>query len=206
MTDKIEVLTHNSIRIQTGLGTIYVDPFEVKEEYHDAAYVLITHDHYDHFSPKDIAKINTPDTILVVPKNMEKQAGKVADLVSEIVTVMPGTSAKVKDLELEMIPAYNILKPFHPKSAGWVGYIMNVDGERIYVAGDTAATAEAKEVKCDVALVPIGGTYTMNHKSAAELINIIKPKVAIPTHYGKIIGKPEDADKFASLVEAGITV
>ena len=206
MTDRIEVLTHSAIRIQSSLGTIYIDPFQVKEEYHDAAFILITHDHYDHFSPEDIAKVNTDATIMIVPENMEKKARKVAGLVSELVTVQPNTSAKVNDLELEMIPAYNTVKPFHPKSAGWVGYILTVDGERIYVAGDTGLTPESKEVKCDIALVPIGGTYTMSFRRASNLINIIRPRVAIPTHYGNTIGKPEDADNFECLVDPEIAV
>lgn len=206
MAARIEVLTHSSIRIESSLGIIYVDPFQVKEEYHDASFILITHEHSDHFSPNDIAKINTDKTIMIVPENMEKKARKVFDLVSEIVTVQPSTKAKVNDLELEMIPAYNTVKPFHPRSAGWVGYIITVDGERIYVAGDTGLTPESKEVKCDVALVPIGGTYTMSYRRASQLVNIIKPRLAIPTHYGNTIGKPEDADNFECLVDPAIAV
>ena len=206
MLDKIEVLTHNSIRIQSEAGMIYADPFQVKEDYHDAAYILVTHDHYDHFSPKDIAKIATPDTILVVPVTMQKKAQEAAEYVGQIVCVEQTDTIKVGNLTLETIPAYNILKPFHTKGAGWVGYIICVDGCRIYVAGDIDEIKEAKEVKCDIALVPIGGTYTMNPKSAADLINTIRPKAAIPTHYGNIIGNPKDAETFASLVDDGITV
>ena len=104
-------------------------------------------------------------------------------------------------IEFETVPAYNIGKPFHPKSAGWVGYIFKDGGTRIYVAGDTDATEEAANVKCDVALVPVGGTYTMNAKQAAELVNTIKPKVAIPVHYGGIVGSAKDGEKFASMLE-----
>ena len=121
-------------------------------------------------------------------------------------TVAPGASYEFEGLKLETLPAYNMLKPFHPKSAGWVGYVLELDGQRIYIAGDTDATKEAESVKCDVALVPIGGTYTMNAKKAAELINRIKPACAIPTHYGGIVGSKEDADAFAAEVKPPIVV
>nr|MCR5083607.1 MBL fold metallo-hydrolase [Parasporobacterium sp.] len=124
----------------------------------------------------------------------------------EIVTVKQTESKEIAGLKIETVPAYNTLKPFHTKSAGWVGYILEVKGQRIYIAGDTDATKEAREVKCDIALVPIGGTYTMNAKAAAELVNEMQPKVAIPVHYGSIVGSSKDADKFESLVEAPVQV
>jgi L-ascorbate metabolism protein UlaG (beta-lactamase superfamily) len=114
------------------------------------------------------------------------------NLVGRILTVKPGVYREVEDLEFETVPAYNLLKPFHPKGAEWVGYILRIDGKRIYIAGDTDETKEAKAVKCDIALVPIGGTYTMDAKKAAELVNTIRPEVAIPTHYGSIVGKPRN--------------
>lgn len=117
-------------------------------------------------------------------------------------TIVPGASYEIEGLKIETVPAYNQLKPFHPKSAGWVGYILEIDGRRIYIAGDTDATKEAQSVKCDIALVPIGGKFTMNVKKAAELINKIRPEYAIPTHYGGIVGKKEDADVFAANVKA----
>ena len=202
MTDNIKVFKQNSIRIETGKGAIYVDPFEMEEASHDAAFILITHDHYDHFSPGSIEKVATGDTVLVVPEKIEKKAGEVAGFVGRIVTVKPGITKKIDNLEFETVPAYNILKPFHPKSAEWVGYILRVDGKRIYIAGDTDATKEAKAVKCDVALVPVGGTYTMDAKKAAELVNTICPEVAIPVHYGGIVGSHRDGETFASLVKS----
>ena len=206
VTGNIEVFTQNSIRIRGREGIIYVDPFQMREEPRDADYILVTHDHYDHFSPEDIEKAAKAETILVVPEKMEGKAQEAAKLVGRIVSVKPGICQDVDGLELETIPAYNSLKPFHPKSAGWVGYIIRVDGKRIYIAGDTDATKEAKAVRCDVALVPIGGTYTMNAKKAAELVNTIKPSAAIPTHYGSIVGKKEDADEFAANVKPPVRV
>jgi L-ascorbate metabolism protein UlaG (beta-lactamase superfamily) len=135
---------------------------------------------------------------------MEGKAQEAADMVGRILTVKPGVYREVNGFEFETIPAYNILKPFHPKSAEWVGYILRVDGKRIYVAGDTDATKEAKAVKCDIALVPVGGTYTMDARKAAELVNILRPDVAIPTHYGTIVGKPGDGEEFAKYVKGPV--
>lgn len=205
MVDKIDVFKQNSIRIKSDVGTIYIDPFKIDDETHDADFILITHDHYDHFSSEDIAKVKKDTTVLVVPEKMEAKAVKESGI-KEIETVKPGTYHEIGNLELETIPAYNLLKPFHPKAAGWVGYILKINGKRIYIAGDTDATKEAKEVICDIALVPIGGTYTMDAKKAAELVNEINPEVAIPTHYGSIVGKLSDAKVFAANVKDTIKV
>ncbi len=206
MTENIEVFVQNSIRIKSPLGMIYVDPFQMRESPKDAAFILITHDHYDHFSPEDIEKVSGDKTVLIVPEKMEGKAKQAADAVSKTVTVKPGESCETDGLEMETVPSYNILKPFHPKSAGWVGYILKIDGKRIYIAGDTDATKEAKDVKCDIALVPIGGTYTMDAKKAAELVNEMCPAVAIPVHYGSIVGKPSDGEVFAKNVKAPVQV
>jgi len=206
MTGNIEVFIQNSIRIRSRVGVIYIDPFQMKEEPKDADFVLITHDHYDHFSPEDIGKVSKADTILVVPEKMAAKAREVSGMVGKIETVKPSVYREMGGLEFETVPAYNTLKPFHPKSAEWVGYILRIDGKRIYIAGDTDATKEAKAVKCDIALVPIGGTYTMDAKKAAELINTIRPDVAIPVHYGHIVGKPGDGEVFAENVMAPIKV
>ncbi len=206
MLDNIEVFTQNSIRIQAEVGIIYVDPFQIRDNYHDADFVLITHQHYDHFSVDDIRKVIKDDTVLIVPESMEKDAKVLAGDVKEIVRVEPGTIHEVKGLSFETVPAYNSLKPFHPKSAKWIGYIFSAQGKRIYIAGDTDATKEAMQVKCDIAIVPIGGTYTMDVKRAAELINKIKPECVIPVHYGSIVGKPSDAQIFAELVDDSVQV
>lgn len=206
MTENIEVFTQSSIRIKDGDRTIYIDPFQMKTEPHDADYILITHDHHDHFSPEDIGKAANSRTILVVPEKMMDKAQAASDPVKQIVTVKPGVYREVEGLEFETVPAYNSLKPFHPKSAEWVGYILRIGGKLIYIAGDTDATKEAKAVRCDIALIPIGGTYTMDAKKAAELVDAIRPDVAIPTHYGSIVGKPSDGEAFAGYVKAPVRV
>ncbi len=206
MTENITVFTQNSIRITDRDRRIYIDPFQMREEPHDADYILITHDHYDHFSPEDIKKVAGNNTILIVPEKMQSKANEAVDFVCRIITVKPGVYREIDGLEIETVSAYNILKPFHTKNAEWVGYILRVDGKRIYIAGDTDATKEAKAVKCDIALVPIGGTYTMDAKKAAELVNTLRPSVAIPVHYGSIVGKPSDGDVFADNVKDPIKV
>ena len=206
MTDRIEVFTHSSIRIKGNSTTIYVDPFKIREEFHDADYVFVTHQHYDHFSIEDILKVATADTILVVPESMVDDAMEIERSVKEIVTVRPGENKDIAGLSVEAVHAYNNIKPFHPKRAEWVGYVLTVDDKRIYIAGDTGLTKESREVKCDIAMVPIGGTYTMDAKKAAELINVIKPEVAIPIHYGSVVGKPSDAAHFADLVKEPVKV
>ena len=206
MIENIEVNTQNSIRIASRVGVIYVDPLEIPDERHDADYILITHDHYDHFSPGDIRKVVKADSILVVPEKMAGKAQEVSDAVGRMETVKPSIYREINGLEFETIPAYNTLKPFHPKSAEWVGYILRIDGKRIYIAGDTDATKEAKAVKCDIAIVPIGGTYTMDAKKAAELVNTIRPDIAIPVHYGSIVGNASDGDVFAENVKSPVKV
>ena len=206
MTENIQVFTQSSIRIATRHGVIYVDPFDMRQEPHDADYIFITHDHYDHFSNDDIKKVRKDSTILVVPEKIGKLANVLVHDTDRLIIVSPGIYKEVDGLEFETIPAYNNLKPYHPKSAGWVGYIFRVDHKRIYVAGDTSLTRDNQKVKCDIALVPIGGTYTMDAKKAAELINTIRPEVAIPTHYGSIVGKMSDGETFKGLVKPPVKV
>ena len=132
---------------------------------------------------------------------MQKAAGD-----AELILMEPGAVREISGISVESVPAYNRLKPFHPRRNGWCGYVVTMDGVCYYVAGDTDAVNELSSVKCDVALVPIGGTYTMNAKDAAKLVNGIHPDVAIPTHYGSIVGKPEDTDIFRRYVDQAIVV
>ena len=201
MAVSIQVIVHSCIRIESAQGIAYFDPFQIDKASHDADYILVTHDHYDHFSPDDIAKIAKPGTVLIAPEKMAGKAETVAKIVGSIKTVVPDDKQTISGLEVETVPAYNNLKPFHPKKSGWVGYIVTLEGKRIYVAGDTDVTKENKAVQCDIALVPIGGTYTMDAKKAAELINTIQPELAIPTHYGSVVGKDVDAKSFTALVK-----
>lgn len=205
MIDNIEVFTQNSICVTAGGRRIYIDPYGVTEKTGDADIVFLTHDHYDHFSPEDIEKIRKDGTKFVFPVKMGKKLDKAIGAGGTL-AVEPGKSYELDGISFETVAAYNILKPFHPKFDGWVGYILDIDGCRIYIAGDTDATSEAKTVKCDIALVPIGGTYTMDAKAAAELINKISPEYAVPTHYGSIVGSPSDGKAFEEKVKAPVKV
>ena len=202
--DNIKVNTQSSIRIE-GTKVIYFDAFQIKEEPHDADVICVTHAHYDHFDTESIEKIRKQNTVFIAPAGMADEIGKIIKK-EQLFLVAPGEVLEIDDLKLEIVPAYNKLKPFHPKHNKWVGYILEMGGTRYYIAGDTDAVKDLHDIKCDVALVPIGGTYTMNAKEAAELINKIKPTAAIPTHYGGIVGKPEDEELFRKLVNPEIRV
>lgn len=193
----IEINCHSSIKI-IGDKIIYVDPFRIKENKNDADIIFITHDHYDHYSLEDIEKVKKQNTIIVMPEHLERKE----DL-KDAVIVMPNKKYQVEGINVETIPSYNINKPYHPKENNWVGYILNIEGKRIYIPGDTDITEENMKIQCDILFVPIGGTYTMNYEEGAKLTNIIKPKVAIPVHYGEIVGKKEEAEEFKKLLEKG---
>ena len=203
--DKLCVNTHSSIRIQTEKAVVYLDPFRLETAPHDADVVFFTHEHFDHFSPEDVKKVLNEDTVFVMPVGMEKAAAKVVQAHC-VLSVAPGGSGSVKGLDFEAVAAYNPKKRFHPKKQGWVGYVLTVDGQRVYVAGDTDVTPEAEAVRCDVALLPIGGTYTMNAAEAAALANKLRPELVIPIHYGSVAGDPEDFSAFAAAVDPAIRV
>ena len=190
----IEINCHSSIKIIKG-KTIYIDPFRIEKEQNDASLILITHNHYDHYSEEDIKKVINENTVIVAPKTM-----KVGINAKEVIYVEPDKQYEILGIKIKTIPAYNINKHFHPKENQLVGYILEIENEKYYIAGDTDITPENKQAKCDIALVPVGGTYTMDFKEAGELINEIKPKIAIPIHYGSIVGTKEDAINFSKLI------
>ena len=203
MINNIMINCHSSIKINEE-KVIYVDPYKIKGINNDADLIFITHEHYDHYSIDDINKIKKSNTRFIVPKSMKNRL--VIDEISEsdIISVDVKNKYSVDDIEFETIPAYNINKSFHPKSNNWVGYIININNIKYYIAGDTDMTEEAINVKCDIAFIPIGGTYTMDYKEAATLTNKIKPKYAIPIHYGLIVGKYEDAINYSNLLDKEI--
>ena len=203
MIENVQVFCHSSILINEGKA-IYIDPFRIKKHYNNADIIMITHNHYDHYSEEDINKLRKEDTIIIVPEDLEDKVLKMGFKRGNIIIVEPNKEYILQGTSIKTIPAYNINKQFHPKENNWVGYLIEVEGVRYYIAGDTDINEDNKKVKCDVALIPIGGTYTMNAKEAAELINEIKPKIAIPTHYGEIVGKKEDALDFMQLVNPEI--
>ena len=203
MLNNIEVLVHSSIRINKG-KEIYIDPFKINTDYKDADIIFITHSHYDHYSEEDINKVKKEDTIFVIPEDLTNKLRSLNINKDKIITMEPNTTKSIGNIFFETVPAYNTNKTFHPKENNWLGYIITIDKIRYYIAGDTDVTNENKKVKCDVAFVPVGGTYTMTYTEAAELVNIIKPKIAVPTHYGSIVGKKEDGENFIKLLDKEI--
>ena len=203
MLENVEVLYHSSIKIKDN-KIIYIDPFKIDKDYNDADIVFITHDHFDHYSEEDIDKVINENTTIIIPEELLTKLLKKGINKNAIITVEPNEKYVVQGIKFETIPAYNTNKTFHPKKNGWVGYIIIINGIRYYIAGDTDITEENKKVKCDVAFVPVGGTYTMDFKEAASLINEIKPKIAIPIHYGSIVGTEQDAIDFIRLLHPEI--
>ena len=203
MIENIEVLYHSSIRINKS-KIIYIDPFNINDNYKNADIIFITHSHYDHFSEEDIKKVANKNTKIIIPKDLLEKTRKVGFNEEDIIIVEPNENKTVENINFETIPAYNVNKQFHPKENKWLGYIIEIDNIRYYIAGDTDITEENKKVKCDVAFVPVGGTYTMNYEEAAELINEIRPEIAIPIHYGSIVGTKQDAENFIKLLEPTI--
>ena len=202
--NKISINTQSSIKIE-GSKIIYIDPFKRSEKTHDADIIFITHEHHDHFDSKSLKRAAGKDTAIVCLRSMLEAVGALG--ISENVTGMePGDTQEIGGVKVEAVPAYNLDKSFHPKENGWVGYIITLDGIRYYAAGDTDALEELAGIECDVAMVPIGGTYTMTAEEAAGLINKMKPEYVVPTHYGSIVGSPEDADTFEANIDEGIKV
>ena len=199
MLEDIEVLYHSCIRMNKE-KMIYIDPYHIEKNYNDADMIFITHDHYDHYSEEDIDKVRKNNTIFIVPENLLNKLIKKGINDENIITLDPGDAENIDGIKVEAIHSYNIDKPFHPKENNWLGYVIEIDGVRYYIAGDTDITEENKIIKCDVAFVPVGGTYTMNFSEAAQLVNIIKPKIAVPIHYGSIVGTKQDATDFIKLL------
>lgn len=202
MKNKITINCQSSIKI-TDDKIIYFDPYKITENNHDADLIFITHDHYDHYDIESIRNIMKETTKIIIPDKMAPIVLK--DFKNDnVIGVLPDNIYELEGIPVETIKSYNTNKNFHPETNNWVGYILTLHNERIYVAGDTDITEENKKVKCDIALIPIGGTYTMDAKEAAELANIIKPKTVIPTHYITIVGTKKDEEMFKSLLDKSI--
>ncbi len=189
---RIKWLGHASFKIESEGGFItYIDPWKIREK-DSANLILITHSHYDHLSVDDVGKIQGKATKILVPKDGKEK------LKGDVQGIGPGEIVSIGNVRVRTIPAYNIGKSFHPKENGWVGYILEIDNISIYHAGDTDFIPEMKDLKPYVALLPIGGTYTMGVDDALKAADAISPHLVIPMHYGDIVGSEKDAERFAS--------
>lgn len=198
MLDKVKVLYHASIVLH---DNIYIDPYKIENETHNAKYIFVTHSHYDHLSIEDIEKVRNEDTIFFVTPDCKEKLLSIGVGEKRIVCVAPNEIYKFGKIEVNVIAAYNVDKEYHPKENNWVGYLIKIQGVSYYIMGDTDKNEDNENIKCDVLFVPIGGTYTMDYKQAAEYTNLIKPKYVIPIHYNSIVGKKEDGDEFAKLLD-----
>ena len=192
----IELFNHASVMIKNK-KTIYIDPFQLADGHHleRADIVLITHAHYDHCSPSDIGLVSDENTVVITVPDAQS---KLSNLKVKGVTIIePGKTIKVNDEKITAVPAYNINKQFHPKENGWVGFIIEMNGVRVYHAGDTDLIPEMKDIETDIAFLPVGGTYTMSAMEAAQATKTFKKcRIAIPMHYGTIVGSGSDAETF----------
>jgi L-ascorbate metabolism protein UlaG (beta-lactamase superfamily) len=195
---KTHWLGHDGFRIDAS-KVIYIDPYQMKSTI-PADIILVSHDHFDHCSPDDITKIQKKNTVIITDK---VSAGKLA---GDVRVVKPGDRVSSEGIEVEIVPAYNTNKQFHPQSAGMLGFILTVDGVRIYHAGDADFIPEMKNITADIALLPVSGTYVMTADEAVQAALAIHPKVAIPMHYGAIVGSQDDARHFADKLKGKIDV
>jgi L-ascorbate metabolism protein UlaG (beta-lactamase superfamily) len=193
---KLKWFGHAAFEIDIKGRKIYIDPFSLPVDFNVADLILITHEHYDHCDLENIKKIQSKKTLIVTTETAARRVpGKVK-------VIKEGNDYEFDDnITISAVPAYNPNKPFHPRGFG-VGFILESGDKKIYHAGDTDLIPEMETFgELDVALLPVGGTYTMNVEEAVKAVKIIKPKIAIPMHYGKIVGDKSDADKFKKKVE-----
>lgn len=186
--EKIHWLGHDSFRVD-GAKTLYFDPFQIGKG-PGADLIFISHDHFDHCSPEDVEKIRKESTVIITEKDSAKR------LKGDIRILKPGEKMEVEGVKIAAVPAYNTDKDFHPKRNGWLGFIVEMDGVRVYHAGDTDFVPEMSGMDVDIALLPVSGTYVMTAEQAVAAAKAIQPKVAIPMHYGAIVGDAKDASSF----------
>jgi L-ascorbate metabolism protein UlaG (beta-lactamase superfamily) len=209
LLDAVEWLGHSGFRVRAARSWVYIDPYRVPDGPR-ADLILITHGHYDHFSPQDVERLSHPDTWLVGPPPVAERAS------GRVLSMAPGEALEeelVRGVSVRAVAAYNTSKRdasgnvFHPREAGWVGYELGVRGERIYHSGDTDVIPEMDSVTgVDVALLPVSGVYVMTSSEAAEAARRIQPQVAVPMHWGDHIGTRADAEAFAEKAPVDVRI
>lgn len=193
-------LGHDAFLLRAGGKVVYFDPFQLGSGLPPADIICISHEHYDHCSPVDVQMIQQPSTLIVA------EAQSAAQLKGRIVSLAPGERCEEQGITIEAVPAYNTNKQFHPHANRWLGFILTVAGVRVYHAGDTDYIPEMKNIRADIALLPVSGTYVMTAEEAAQAAIAIGPKIAVPMHYGAVVGTDDDAKRFAALLAGKIRV
>ncbi len=193
-------LGHDTFLLTAAGKAVYFDPFRLPTAVRVADLILISHEHFDHCSPEDVAKIQHEDTVIVT------DGSSAAKLKGDVRIVKPGDSITVGAFQVEVVPAYNLDKKFHPKTLGGLGFILTVDGVRIYHAGDTDFTPDMKNIRADIALLPVSGTYVMTAEETVEAALAIRPELALPMYYGAIVGTFNDAQRFEELLKGNVEV
>lgn len=201
MEEEIKINAQSSIRLTDQETVIYLDPYLIDKEVNDADYIFITHDHYDHLSIEDINKVINESTIIIVPESCSKS---LEEFNNQIVKVKPNNKYLVGNLNFQTVASYNTNKLYHPEKNEWVGYLIDFNNKKYFITGDTDINKENKQIKCDVLLLPVGGVYTMDYKEASTLTNLIKPKLAIPTHYQTVVGTKIDAINYTNLLDKDV--
>jgi L-ascorbate metabolism protein UlaG (beta-lactamase superfamily) len=195
---KIQWLGHDGFRIDAE-KTIYFDPYEITGG-PKADLICISHEHFDHCSPEDVARIQGSDTVIITEKDSAKK------LTGDVRIVEPGETLTLDDIKVQAVPSYNTDKAFHPKANNWLGFVVEVEGVKVYHAGDCDFIPEMKDLEVDIAFLPVSGTYVMTAEQAVKAALAVNPKLAIPMHYGAIVGDEQDAVKFKKALEGKIEV
>lgn len=195
---KIKWLGHDGFRIEAG-KIIYFDPYQIGSG-SKADLILISHEHFDHCSPEDVAKVQDSHTVVITEKSAAKK------LKGDVRVMNPGELLTIDDVKIRAVPSYNTDKDFHPRGNNWLGFIVEMEGVKIYHAGDTDFIPEMKDLEVDIALLPVSGTYVMKADQAVQAALAINPKLAIPMHYGAIVGDEQDALDFKKALEGKIQV
>ncbi len=202
----ISVNIQSSILI-SGNIKIYFDPIKMDRKY-DADYIFITHSHYDHFSKEDILNIKNDNTVIIGPYDIYDKCLEMGFSKDKVIKVKPCEEYDYGVIRFKTVYAYNLNKNFHLKESNWVGYVLEFEGKKYYIAGDTDVIMDNLSVlkNIDVAFIPIGGTYTMDALEAADFVNKIKPKLVVPIHYGMVVGDEKDLKQFILNVSSDIKV
>ncbi len=200
MLDNITWLGHAGFKIKAGSKIIYIDPWQLRPNQEPADFILITHEHLDHCSPKDVKALLKKETAIITTR------GSALKLKLNSKMVKPGESLEFEGIKIESVSAYNLEKSFHPRESGWLGFIIDTKDMRIYHTGDSDFIPEMKSLNADVILVAIEGTYTMDARDAARLVNELKPKFVIPMHYGSIVGSDRDIEEFKKLSNVNVVL